>query len=92
MLFLKKIDKCWQDHCRQMVGFSSLFSSLSDQVVTGGGRGAPAPYKHQCLFLMVCYGFTDNDKEYFLIFGSHLCSTKLDAAVNLVSHDDCLLV
>uniref|UniRef100_A0A674MIV4 Cullin-4B n=1 Tax=Takifugu rubripes TaxID=31033 RepID=A0A674MIV4_TAKRU len=32
VLFLKKIDKCWQDHCRQMVGFSSLFSSLSDQV------------------------------------------------------------
>lgn len=20
VLFLKKIDKCWQDHCRQMVG------------------------------------------------------------------------
>lgn len=22
VLFLKKIDKCWQDHCRQMVSFS----------------------------------------------------------------------
>lgn len=72
-----------------MVGFSSLFSFLSDQVVTGG---APAPHKHQCLFLMVCYGFTDNDKEYFFVFGSHLCSTKLHAAVNLVSPDYCLLV
>lgn len=54
--------------------------------------GTPAPYKHQCLLLMVCYVFTDNDKEYFFIFGSHLCSTKLHAAVNLVSPDYCLLV
>lgn len=25
VLFLKKIDKCWQDHCRQMVGFITAF-------------------------------------------------------------------
>lgn len=55
------------------------------------GEG-PAPLKHQCLLLTVCYCFTDNDKEYFFIFGSHLCSTKLDAAVNLVSRHCCQLV
>uniref|UniRef100_A0A667ZK16 Cullin-4B n=1 Tax=Myripristis murdjan TaxID=586833 RepID=A0A667ZK16_9TELE len=26
VLFLKKIDKCWQDHCRQMVSFLALLS------------------------------------------------------------------
>lgn len=26
VLFLKKIDKCWQDHCRQMVCFITLIS------------------------------------------------------------------
>lgn len=26
VLFLKKIDKCWQDHCRQMVCFLALLS------------------------------------------------------------------
>lgn len=34
---------------------------------------------------MVCYCFTDNDKEYFFVSGSHLRFTKLDVAVDLVS-------
>lgn len=37
VLFLKKIDKCWQDHCRQMVSFSlweeKQFSSPADALL-----------------------------------------------------------
>uniref|UniRef100_A0A3Q4HD22 Cullin N-terminal domain-containing protein n=1 Tax=Neolamprologus brichardi TaxID=32507 RepID=A0A3Q4HD22_NEOBR len=28
VLFLKKIDKCWQDHCRQMIMIRSIFLFL----------------------------------------------------------------
>lgn len=70
--FLKRMNRCWQDHCRQTV------SVMFDKHAYQDGLSKKVSFK-TLVFL-----FIDNDPKYLSLPGSYLCASELPTALHLV--------